>query len=237
MNNHLISIIMPVRNGANYIAEALSAIKSQDVDMEIIVVDDGSDDETAQIAESFGCIVLQNSISKGPVIAKNTALKIARGKYVMFHDHDDVLNLNALPQMLKELQENAGIFAVMAQMQDFSSPEVSQEERKKIILRTEPYSGLLSGAILMKKEVFEKIGLFDESLKAGDALYWNNKMNANNLEIKKLNFIAANRRIHNASFGRTNKETEFKDYAAILRSKIKTVNVKHRRCERSVANQ
>ena len=224
MNNHLVSIIMPVRNGSNYIEEALSAIKSQDIDMEIIAVDDGSNDDTAQIAESFGCIVVKHPTSKGPVIAKNTALKIARGRYVMFHDHDDVMTFNALPQMLKELQENEGIFAVMAQMQDFFSPELSEDERKKIALRTESYSGLLSGAILMKKEVFDKIGLFDETLKAGDAMYWNSKMKANNLGIKKLNFIAANRRIHNASFGRTNKKTEFKDYAAILRSKIVNVS-------------
>ena len=221
MNNHLVSIIMPVRNGSNYIEEALSAIKSQDIDMEIIAVDDGSNDDTAQIAESFGCIVVKHPTSKGPVIAKNTALKIARGRYVMFHDHDDLLTFNALPQMLKELQENEGIFAVMAQMQDFLSPELSEDERKKIALRTESYSGLLSGAILMKKEVFDKIGLFDAAIKTGEIIQWQDQMNKNNLAIKKLNFVATNKRVHSTNLGRIDKESKSKDYAALLRAKIK----------------
>lgn len=212
---------MPVKNGSNYIAEALNGIKSQNVNVEIIVVDDGSNDDTAQIAENFGCVVVKHSSSKGPTIAKNTALKIAKGKYIMFHDHDDVMNQNALPQMLKEFQENEEIFAVTAQMKDFLSPELSKEEEQKVVVREEAYSGLFSGAILMKKEVFDIIGLFNESITAGEVIDWTAKMNERNLKIKKLNFISANRRIHNSNFGRTNKEKEFKDYASILRAKLK----------------
>lgn len=217
----LISVIIPVRNGSNYLAEALIAIKSQQVDMEIIVVDDGSTDNTCQIAESFGCVILKHPTSKGVPAAKNTALKIAQGKYILFHDHDDVMNENSLRQMLKELQENAEVFAVMAQLKDFLSPELTAAEMKKVIIRPEPYFGLFSGAILMKKEIFDVIGLFDETLKAGDIIEWTSKMNRHNLQIKRLNFPAVNRRIHNSNFGRTNKENEYKDYATILRSKIR----------------
>lgn len=212
---------MPVKNGSNYIEEALNGIKLQNVNVEIIVVDDGSNDDTAQIAENFGCVVVKHSSSKGPTIAKNTALKIAKGKYIMFHDHDDVMNQNALPQMLKEFQENEEIFAVTAQMKDFLSPELSKEEEQKVVVREEAYSGLFSGAILIKKEVFDIIGLFNESITAGEVIDWTAKMNERNLKIKKLNFISANRRIHNSNFGRTNKEKEFKDYASILRAKLK----------------
>jgi len=221
MNNHLVSIIIPVKNGANYLAEALRGIKAQNVDMEIIVVDDASDDETSQIAKNFGCIVIRHETNKGQVSSKNTALKIAKGKYIMFHDHDDVMNQNALSQSLKELQENEKIFAVTAQIKDFFSPELSEAERRKIALRSEAYFGIFSGAILIKKEVFDIIGLLDESVRAGEIIDWTSKMNQNNLLIKKLNFVSVNRRIHQSNFGRTYKEKEYKDYAAILRSKLK----------------
>ena len=221
---------MPVKNGSNYFREALKNIQLQNVDMEIIVVDDGSSDDTSEIAESFGCIILKHSISKGLVASKNTALKIAKGEYIMFHDHDDVLNYNVLPRMIQELQKSEDAFAVMAQLQDFSSPELSEAERKKVLIRTEPYFGLFSGAILMKKAVFDKIGLFDESLNAGDIIDWSNKMRENNFQIKKLNFVSTNRRIHNSNFGRTNKENEYKNYAKILRSNIKRGAAKYFNC-------
>lgn len=217
----LISIIVPVKNGSNYLAEALSAIRSQNVNMEIIVIDDDSNDNSAQIAESFGCVISKHSTSKGPTIAKNTALKIANGKYVMFHDHDDVMNQNALATMLEEIEKNKEVFAVMAQLKDFYSPELLTEKMQQVTIRSEPYSGLFSGAILIKKEVFDVVGLFDENIKAGEILEWTNKMNVSGLQIKRLNFVSVNRRIHNSNFGRTNKEKEYKDYAAILRAKIK----------------
>ncbi|MCE3255748.1 MAG: hypothetical protein K0R25_1242 [Rickettsiaceae bacterium] len=217
----LVSIIMPVKNGSNYLGEALSVIKSQNVDMEIIVVDDGSNDDSAQIAKSFGCVVLTHQNCKGLVASKNTALKVAKGKYIMFHDHDDVMNQGALSQMLKAFEENEEIFVVMTQLKDFFSPELPEEERKKIAIRLEPYFGLFSGAILMKKDVFDIIGLFDENIQAGDIIEWKNKIDQHKLLIKRLTFVASNRRIHNSNFGRTNKGTEYKDYAAILRSKIK----------------
>jgi glycosyltransferase involved in cell wall biosynthesis len=212
---------MPVKNGANYLQEALDGIKLQNVAVEIIVVDDASDDNTAQIAESFGCVVLSHKINKGLVASKNTALKVAKGKYIMFHDHDDVMNRNALSQMLKELEENSEISAVMANLQDFFSPELSKENRAKIIIREQPYSHLFSGAILIRREVFDKIGFFDESLRAGDVICWKNKMDESGLEIKKLDFVSVNRRIHNCNFGVTNKGQGYQDYASILRAKIK----------------
>lgn len=222
MSEYLISVIIPTKNGSSYIGEALRGIKSQNIDdIEIIVVDDGSDDNSAQIAESFGCVILKNQASKGYVAAKNAALKIAKGKYVIFHDHDDVMNQNALPQMLKELQENEEISAVMTQIQDFFSPELSEAERRKITIRSEPYFGLFSGAILMKKEVFDTIGLFDEAIKTGEIIQWQNKMNENNFKIKKLNIISVNKRTHSSNLGRIGKEEKSKDYAAILRAKIR----------------
>lgn len=217
----LVSIIMPVRNGSNYLAEALKAIKSQNIDLEIILVDDSSTDDTVQIARNFGCVVLQHSISKGPVVAKNSGLKIARGKYFMFHDHDDVMNEGSLALMLQEMQANDELFAVIAQLKDFISPELSQEESKKLIIRSDSYSGLFSGAILMKREIFDVVGLFDESIKAGEIIDWQSRINLHNLPTKKIEHVSSNRRIHNSNFGKNNKSSEYKDYASILRSKLK----------------
>lgn len=212
---------MPVKNGLNYFTEALEGIKLQDVTLEIIMIDDGSTDNSVQIAQDYGCEIVTHKVSRGLVASKNSGLKVARGKYIMFHDHDDVMNHNVLPVMIDELEKKPQTYAVMAKIEDFFSPELNEEERKKVELRKESYFGLFTGAILIKKEAFDIVGLFDESLKAGDIIDWSTKMKENNLEIKKIDLVSVNRRIHNTNFGRTNKEKEYQDYASILRAKLK----------------
>lgn len=217
----LISIIIPVKNGANYIKQALEAIHKQNVNKEIIIVDDGSTDDTADIARNYDCTIITNEISQGPVKAKNVALQFAKGDYIMFHDHDDIMEPDILYELFRELEENDDVSAVMAKVRDFYSPDLSEEEKTRTLIKKEPYYGLFTGAVLIRKSVFEKIGLFNESVTAGEIIDWQSKMCANHLKIKKLDFVATNRRIHSSNFGKTQQKTEFKDYAALLRAKLR----------------
>lgn len=74
-----ISIIIPCRNGTNYLAEAIASVRRQGVEAEIIVVDDGSTDTTAELARSLGCTVQSISSSDQPY-AKNVGLQLAQGE-------------------------------------------------------------------------------------------------------------------------------------------------------------
>ena len=219
--NRLISIIMPVKNGANYMKQALDALFKQKANLEIIVVDDGSTDDTTKIAMAYACIVIRNEISQGPVKAKNTGLKIAKGDYIMFHDHDDIMKPDVLCGLYKELETNQDISAVMAKVSDFYSPDLSEEEKIRTMIKKEPYYGLFTGAVLMRKEIFDTIGLFDESVTAGEIIDWQTKMDKHNLKIKKLDLVSTNRRLHTSNFGKTQQNKEFKDYASLLRAKLR----------------
>ena len=222
--NKLISIIIPVKNGEKYIAETLDGIKKQDLNTEIIVFDDGSTDNTAEIAKKYDCKVITHETSKGPVVAKNSALKIAQGEYIMFHDADDVMNEGSLKKLYENLDNSGDRSAVMAIVRDFYSPDLSEEEKTRTLIKKEPYYGLFTGAVLIRKSVFEKIGLFNESVTAGEIIDWQSKMCANHLKIKKLDFVATNRRIHSSNFGKTQQKTEYKDYARALRERLKLRN-------------
>ena len=220
--NDLISVIIPVKNGSNYIAEAIENIKNQNMNIEIIVVDDGSDDNTAEIAESYDCKIVKHEISKGQVAGKNSGLKVANGKYILFHDHDDIMTDNALKTLYDEINTDTTHSAVEAKVQDWYSPDLSEAEKVKTPIKPEPYWGLFTGAILMKKDIFDKIGYFNESVHTGEIIEWQTKMDSNNLKIKKIDFVATKRRVHSTNFGKTNQKTEFKNYATILRAKIKS---------------
>ncbi len=220
---NLISIIIPVKNGSNYMEEAITEIKQQNMNTEIIVVDDGSTDNTSEIAKNYGCIVIKNTTSQGPVAAKNQALKIANGDYIMFHDHDDIMNNGVLEKMLAELNAASDISAVMCKVKDFISDDIPSEEKQKIKIKSEPYYGLFTGAILIRKNVFDIIGNFDEQVTAGEILDWQTKMEKHNLKIKKLDLISTQRRLHTTNFGRTQQQTEFKDYAKSLRERLNMI--------------
>lgn len=219
--NELISVIIPVKNGSNYIKEAIENILAQKMNVEIIVVDDCSEDNTVEIANSLGCKVISHETSKGQIAGKNTGLREAKGKYILFHDHDDVMKDGALKRLYDEITSDSSIFAVEAKVQDLYSPDLSEEEKKHTKIRPEAYYGLFTGAILIKKEVFDKIGLFNETMHTGEIIEWQSKMDLNGLKINKIDFVSTLRRVHSTNFGKTNKATEFKNYAAILREKLK----------------
>lgn len=83
---------MPVFNGEIYIKKAIESVLKQSLtDFELIVVNDGSTDKTKDIIESFddSRIKLISQSNKGPGAARNAALKIAKGDYIMFLDSDD----------------------------------------------------------------------------------------------------------------------------------------------------
>lgn len=219
--NALISIIIPVKNGSKYIEEALNGIIAQKMNVEIIVVDDASTDNTVKIAQGYGCKIVKHEISKGQIAGKNSGIKAAEGEYILFHDHDDIMTEDALQRLYSELSADNSVSAVQAKVQDFYSPELTEEERNKTLIKREAYWGLFTGAILIRKNVFDKIGLFDESIRAGDIIEWKSKMDSYGLKIKKIDFVSTMRRIHTTNFGRTDRQEEFKNYAAILRAKLK----------------
>ena len=215
--NDLISIIIPVKNGAKYLAEAVAAIKAQNMNVEIIAVDDASSDNTAELAADLGCKVVQHAQSKGQVAGKNSGLRAAGGQYVMFHDHDDVMCAGTLKKLYEILAADENLYMVMAKVQDFISPDAQKQDN---VAKAEPYWGLFTGAVLMRRSLFEKVGLFDESVHTGEIIELQNKMRAQGLAMQKADFTAARRRIHDSNFGRTAAKQEFADYAAILRKKL-----------------
>ena len=217
--NQLISVIMPVKNGEKYLKEALLGIQKQNMNVEIIVVNDRSTDNSAQIASEMGCTVINHEISKGAVIAKNTGLKQAHGEYIMFHDADDVMNDNVLKTLYDTLESDPSLGAVMAKVQDFISPDSENTDPK--LIKSTPYYGIFTGAVLMRRQIFDVIGLFREDIRSGEIIEWSKKMTEHGLKIKKTDMIATNRRIHDHNFGKTDRQTEFKDYAQILRSRLK----------------
>ena len=219
--NKPISVIIPVKNGTNYLREAIESLRSQGMDLEIIVVDDASDDGTADLARELGCTVLQHDVCRGQIAGKNTGVSAANGRYVMFMDHDDIMRPGTLKVLYDTLESSPDIAAVMAKVQDFLSPDV--EAMPGLLIRPDAYHGLFTGAVLIRKSALDAVGPFGENRRTGEIIEWQTKMDANHLPIQKIDLVASDRRIHRTNFGRTDAKTEYQNYASVLRERLKAL--------------
>lgn len=109
----ILSIIVPVYNVSQYLVKCLDSVLEQDVDKsdyEIIVVNDGSTDNSGEIAkeyaDKFENIILINQINKGLSGARNTGIKAAKGKYIQFVDSDDFLEPNVEKRLLERMEDD-----------------------------------------------------------------------------------------------------------------------------------
>lgn len=215
--NNLISVTIPSYNGEKYITECIKSIQTQGSPVEITVIDDISTDNTVSIARELGCEVIINTEHKGQVAGKNTGIKAARGNYWLTIDQDDVLTPGALKRFCEEFEQNQAAMIVMAKLKDFCSPDTPQEAK---FCKPEPFRGILTGAAMFKKEVFDKIGFFREGVLTGDVIDLTTRVNRAGINITNIDFVSCARRIHGSNYGITNRKDEYKDYARLLRDRL-----------------
>jgi glycosyltransferase involved in cell wall biosynthesis len=104
----LVSIIIPAYNAAKFIAETIQSAKAQTwANIEIIVIDNGSTDNTQEVIEGFKAdiMLLKLADNKGAAAARNAGLSVAKGQYIQFLDADDLLSADKIESQLKVLNQ------------------------------------------------------------------------------------------------------------------------------------
>ncbi len=126
-SNSLVSVIMPVKDAGKFVVEAVESIQNQTYkNWEMIVVDDGSTDETGKILKKFAkkdkrIMVITNKISRGIGASLNLALAKTKGKYIARMDGDDIALSNRLATQVSYLQRYRNIVAVGGQVEMIDS--------------------------------------------------------------------------------------------------------------------
>lgn len=157
-----ISVIIPAYNASPFIRAALDCVAAQALEsVEVLVVDDGSEDETGQLALShpIGAKVIRQ-VNGGPGSARNNGVRSARGAYITFLDVDDEWGPGSLARRLESLQAHpeADMAVGLVRFEGLDGREIPLP----------PWTAPNLGAGLYRRELFEKIGYFEPTLLLDD---------------------------------------------------------------------
>ncbi|HTH81505.1 MAG TPA: glycosyltransferase family A protein [Mucilaginibacter sp.] len=189
MHNPLVSIIIPVYNAEKYLAECIeSAINQTWLHKEIIIIDDGSVDNSLKIAWQYECdwIKVFHQKNKGASAARNKGIQESKGAFIQFLDADDLLDKNKIAYQATQLMNAPDCVAVGAtlhffdsenpyeKLDDFGKDDLIDPVRFLVRLYgghlVEPgYEGMIQpNAWLSPRTIIEKAGYWNEQLTLDD---------------------------------------------------------------------
>jgi glycosyltransferase involved in cell wall biosynthesis len=171
-NESLVSVIIPCYNQGRFLVQAIESIRAQsNTDKEIIVVDDGSTDDTPAIAAGFRGVRCLSTKNRGLAIARNTGLEASKGSYVVFLDADDKLLPNALEDLLHSLTSNINYAFVYGHVKLIAQDGSTVATPQQAGIHANHYLELLrhnfiwtTGAVMYRRNVLESVGGFNPSL-------------------------------------------------------------------------
>jgi glycosyltransferase involved in cell wall biosynthesis len=163
-----VSVVVPVRNGAAYLAQALASVLGQvPAPFEVIVVDVGSTDDTAAIAARAGPPVrVLSGRFGGAAAARNAGVAVARGELLAFIDHDDLWVPGRLARQLETLARAPAVDLVLGLTQ-----RVREVGGELVPLRP-PAAEPSLGALLVLRSAFDRVGPLDETRPFDEDVDW-----------------------------------------------------------------
>jgi len=221
-NNSLVSVIIPVYNGERYLAEAIESVSAQTYrPIEIIVVDDGSTDNSADVAKSFTNFQVRYcyQTNSGQGAARNRGVDLARGSFLAFLDADDVWLADKLTSQMMAFENNPDLDMVFGHVSQFHSPEIDVHLKAKMNREEQRMSGYFAGTMLIKRESFLRIGPFATHWRIGEFIDWYSKAMEKGLKNFILPKVVMRRRIHSANMGIRERSSQT-DYVRILKAAL-----------------
>jgi glycosyltransferase involved in cell wall biosynthesis len=192
----LVSCIIPVYNGERYLAEAIESVRAQTYrPIEVIVVDDGSTDGSADIAQSYDDARYIYQPNQGVAVSRNTGIAAAQGDYVAFLDQDDRWTPDKLSVQMGYLLEHSHVDYVLARQRMFlEAGGTLPSWVRPGLLEGEPLGFL--GTLVARKTVFERIGNFDPAYQVTTDADWFFRAKDAGISMTYLDEVLLHKRIH-----------------------------------------
>jgi hypothetical protein len=203
----LISVIIPVYNGASFLREAVDSVLAQGYPcLEIIVVDDGSSDAIEAAVQALPVDVrFFRQKNAGPSAARNRGIRDASGAFIAFLDVDDLWPANNLQTLLEAFRRRPELLVVNGYAQLMTRNERGEYDYTGNPRESFPF---YIGAALYRRDAFQTIGLYDTEMRMAEDTDWFNRLHESGLPTERLDQVTLQVRRHggNMTAGKSKQE-------------------------------
>jgi glycosyltransferase involved in cell wall biosynthesis len=204
-----VSVMMPCYNSQRFVAQALASLCAQSRPIQqMVVVDDGSSDDSRELLEQLGQPVLACP-HRGISASLNEAARASTGEWLAWIDADDLWHPDKLEWQTQSLLEHPEWAGVFVGVEQFREDGAALEEAP---------GGRLRGALLLRRAAWEQVGCFDESLPTGEFIDWMARAQSQGLHFGDLPQIGYRRRLHDRNT--TLQRHPGADYLRLIRAKL-----------------
>lgn len=224
MAGRLVSCVVPVFNGERYLEEALRSILAQTYEpVEIIVVDDGSTDGTPSVARGFGARVRYvQQPTAGPAATRNFGVAMAAGEFVAFLEPDDLWHPEKLARQMACFDSRPETDVCATHARNFWIPELAGEaERHEDRARSQGVPGFIVSAIVARRALFDRVGLFDTSLTFTGHTDWLMRAMDDHAVVELLPEVLTYHRMHHTNLTRREAAACRAEYLRVLNMSLR----------------
>ncbi|WP_157219960.1 glycosyltransferase [Flavisphingomonas formosensis] len=213
----LITVVIPVYNGAPFLHEAVASVIAQNYPaLEIIVVDDGSEDAIEDAVAGLPVDVrFFRQENNGPAAARNRGIRDASGDYIAFLDVDDLWPADNLVSLLDQMEEQADVVLGRGQL---ARGRGANGQDFEFIGNPDEAFPYYIGAALFRRDVFRRIGLFDRDLRFGEDADWFNRAAEGKAVVQRLDQMTLIVRRHEGNMTRNKSVVELNSLRAFKKA-------------------
>jgi glycosyltransferase involved in cell wall biosynthesis len=194
--NPLVSVIMPIYNGEQYVAQALESLcRDAYRPIEVIAVDDGSSDNSARIIRQYANVLYVYQANEGVAAARNKGITFSRGEIIAFLDCDDIWMPNRLTATVSFFQQHPETGYVLGKQMMFVDPDCDVPRWIKSEWLTDPQDASNTGVLAARRVTFDLVGLFNKEI-VGEDTEWLLRANEAGIPKARLPEVVLYRRIH-----------------------------------------
>ena len=175
MDTVKVSVVIPTLNRREFLKEAIDSVLDQTFqDFKLIVVDDGSTDDTNGLVKDYKNTKIKYICqdTEGPASARNMGIKISKGTYIAFLDSDDTWEKDKLEIQVSAMDNNPEcLFSHTEEIWYKKGKRINPKEKHKkhhgeVFEQSVKLCAISMSTVMVKRELFDRIGLFDENMKA-----------------------------------------------------------------------